>query len=214
MITPIIKVKANIILVTCGLLILMIHMAMNQHQSGGRCDRLLQVTLTARFSIDPLSLYPHIHYTIHIHYIQNIFISTSKSFFSLPLYPYTHPLHPKHIHLNIYFLCSTGSNVLQFCDYPLYFESGQQKTNWCWRKRNSFRRTSEQSKNGRKYNMFLRKCAPKMLQRIVCRVIIFLNQYPFFWSLKNFAHLERKRSSEGAGDYPLQLEEGGFISLC
>ena len=89
MIAPLIKVKANIILVTCGLLILMIHMALNQHQSGGRCDRLLQVTLTARFSIDPLSLYPHIHYTIHIHYIQNIFISTSKSFFSLPLYPHT-----------------------------------------------------------------------------------------------------------------------------
>ena len=49
--------------ITCGFLILMIIMAMNQHQSGGRCDRLLQVTLTARFSIDPLSLYPHIHYT-------------------------------------------------------------------------------------------------------------------------------------------------------
>ena len=40
-------------------LILMIIMAMNQHQSGGRCDRLLQVTLTARFSIDPLSLCIH-----------------------------------------------------------------------------------------------------------------------------------------------------------
>ena len=93
MITPIIKVKANIILVTCGLLILMIHMALNQHQSGGRCDRLLQVTLTARFSIDPLSLYPHIHYTIHIHYIQNIFISTSKSFLSLPC-----------IHTNIHYI--------------------------------------------------------------------------------------------------------------
>ena len=117
MITPIIKVKANIILVTCGLLILMIHMALNQHQSGGRCDRLLQVTLTARFSIDPLSLTVSTH-PIHIQNIQNIFISTSKSFFSLPLYPYTHPLHPKHIHLNIYFLCSTGSNTLQSCDYP------------------------------------------------------------------------------------------------
>ena len=47
-------------MITCGLMIIMV---MNQHQSGGRCDRLLQVTLTARFSIDPLSLYPHIHYT-------------------------------------------------------------------------------------------------------------------------------------------------------
>ena len=110
MITPIIKVKANIILVTCGLLILMIHMALNQHQSGGRCDRLLQVTLTARFSIDPLSLCIHtsttrytsttsktsssqhlnlfsLFHCIHTHilYIQNIFISTSTS--SAPLDP-------------------------------------------------------------------------------------------------------------------------------
>ena len=107
MITPIIKVKANIILVTCGLLILMIHMAMNQHQSGGRCDRLLQVTLTARFSIDPLSLYPHIHYTIHIHYIQNIFISTSKSFLSLPCI-HTHILYIQ----NIFISTSTSSAPL------------------------------------------------------------------------------------------------------
>ena len=107
MITPIIKVKANIILVTCGLLILMIHMAMNQHQSGGRCDRLLQVTLTARFSIDPLSLYPHIHNTIHIHYIQNIFISTSKSFLSLPCI-HTHILYIQ----NIFISTSTSSAPL------------------------------------------------------------------------------------------------------
>ena len=136
MITPIIKVKANIILVTCGLLILMIHMAMNQHQSGGRCDRLLQVTLTARFSIDPLSLYPHIHYTIHIHYIQNIFISTSKSFLSLPCI-HTHILYIQ----NIFISTSTSSAPLDpmFCNFVTiqqggsgqhFFASGQQKTNW------------------------------------------------------------------------------------
>ena len=136
MITPIIKVKANIILVTCGLLILMIHMAMNQHQSGGRCDRLLQVTLTARFSIDPLSLYPHIHYTIHIHYIQNIFISTSKSFLSLPCI-HTHILYIQ----NIFISTSTSSAPLDpmFCNLVTiqqggsgqhFVASGQQKTNW------------------------------------------------------------------------------------
>ena len=136
MITPIIKVKANIILVTCGLLILMIHMALNQHQSGGRCDRLLQVTLTARFSIDPLSLYPHIHYTIHIHYIQNIFISTSKSFLSLPCI-HTHILYIQ----NIFISTSTSSAPLdpilcnlvtihQGCSGSHFFASGQQKTNW------------------------------------------------------------------------------------
>ena len=101
MITPIIKVKANIILVTCGLLILMIHMAMNQHQSGGRCDRLLQVTLTARFSIDPLSLYPHTSTTSKTSSSQhlNLFYlfpvsthtsSTSKTYSSQHLLPLLH----------------------------------------------------------------------------------------------------------------------------
>ena len=106
MITPIIKVKANIILVTCGLLILMIHMALNQHQSGGRCDRLLQVTLTARFSIDPLSLTVSTH-PIHIQNIQNIFISTSKSFLSLPCI-HTHILYIQ----NIFISTSTSSAPL------------------------------------------------------------------------------------------------------